>query len=132
MSCEQPWERLLESLNTWAEAREVRGGIEVTFSASSGARRTVEIVMTSNDWEEVAVVIGRETARSVREKVLALEESQPFLVCDSGVELLPSSTRELLLDPLDESNPGPGGQWVVTDDTGNIVSRFADGNDEER
>jgi hypothetical protein len=123
MSNEQAWNHLLGLLNSWANAREVAGGIEVSFVAPSGARRTVEIVMTPEDWEELAEVIGHESAASLRERLLALEEGKSFLICDGGVELLASSTREL---PSDDFKPNSSGEWVVTDDAGNVMSRFAD------
>lgn len=132
MDPERAWESLLESLSTWAEVREVPGGIEVRFSTQGGAPRTVEIVMTRDEWEELATVICRETPDSVRDLVLALAPDQPFLVCDGGVELLPSSTRELPPDPLDDFVPEPGGQWYTTDEAGNVTSRFADWDAEQR
>lgn len=44
-----PLDRLLESLGSWADAREVTGGIEVTFRRRAGGRRTVELVLTRPD-----------------------------------------------------------------------------------
>lgn len=47
-----------------------------------------------------------------------------------GIEVnFASSTRELT--PDDDMTPEPGGQWVVTDDDGNVRSRFADWRDDE-
>jgi hypothetical protein len=45
------WEPLLEYINAWASAREAQGGIEVAFEQSPGLTRTVELVMTSADWD---------------------------------------------------------------------------------
>ena len=128
----QPWEHLLESLNSWAVARAVPGGIEVTYSSPSLGRRVVEIVMTRGDWEEMAEVIGAESPETVQRHLLALDASEHFLVSDSGVELVPSPMRELPSDPLDDFVPGPGGQWVATDAAGNVVDRFAEWDDEQR
>lgn len=124
------WEDLIEALNTWAEAREVSDGIEVTFGDSDGARRMVQVVMTRSDWEELAWVIQGVTPETLRESILGLDDYELFLVCDSGVELVPSHTRDLPPDPLDEYRPAPGGFWAVMDDKGNLVSRFSDGLDE--
>lgn len=130
MSFERAWDGgLLRSLSTWAVVREVEGAIEVTFVAPSGARRTVELVMRPEEWEELSEVIGAETPSTVKGRILALDEDQPFLVCDSGVELLASSSREV--PPDDDFMPDAGGQWVVTDDAGNVVSRFAEWRDDE-
>ena len=127
MNYEPAWNRLLASLNTWADAREVAGSIEVSY-VQNGSLRTVEIVMTPEDWEEIAYVIGKEDEDTIKHRLLNLEEDEHFLVSDFGVDLIASSTREL---PVDDFQPEPGGQWVVTDEAGNIVSRFADWDDED-
>lgn len=89
------WNRLLESLSSWADAREVSGGIVVTFRRPTGGHRTVELVLTPDEWDSLVSLVGRDTPRSVRERILALPEEQPFLVCDRGVDLVPSATGEL-------------------------------------
>jgi hypothetical protein len=43
------WERLIEYINECATAREVPGGIEVTFEQSPSVSRTVEVVVTLAD-----------------------------------------------------------------------------------
>ncbi|WP_104108420.1 hypothetical protein [Nocardioides sp. 616] len=131
MNYVSPWDRLLASLRSWADAREVKDGIEVSFTSGAG-RRTVEIVMTPSGWDELAEVIGRESPDSIKRRLLTLEDDKSFLVCDSGVELIASSTRDLPADEFADFNPDPGGQWVVTDKAGNVVSRFADWTDEDR
>ena len=131
MSYEPPWERLLTSLRTWAKAREATGGIEVSFVGGAGTRRTVEIVMTSGEWDELAEVIGRESPDSIKRRLLALEDDKAFLVCDSGVEIVASSTRHLPPDEFAGFTPGSGGEWFVTDEAGNTISRFADASDND-
>src|SRR6478735_2268332 len=106
------WDQLLVSLRTWASPREVPGGIEVSSVDESGTSRTVEIVMSPNNWDELAVVIGIESPDRLKRRLLALPDDTPFLVCDSGVELIASNTRNL---PQDDFTPEPGGHWVVTD-----------------
>lgn len=108
-----PWKSLLESLSSWADAREVTGGIEVTFRRPTGGRRTVELVMTRAEWDSLAGTIGRDTPRSVRERILDLPEDRPFLVCDRGVDLFASATRQLPRDPLLDLQPEPGGRWIA-------------------
>lgn len=89
------WNRLLESLNSWANARVVTDGIEVTFTRPSGGQRTVELVLAPDEWDSLVSHVRRDTPRSVRERILVLPEDQPFLVCDRGVDLVASATREL-------------------------------------
>ena len=46
------WDRVLEYIDQWASAREVPGGIEVTFQESPGLLRTVVVVVTWDDVED--------------------------------------------------------------------------------
>ena len=73
------WNRLLEFLISWADAREVTGGIEVTFRRCAGGRRTVELVLTPDEWDSLVSVVRRDTPGSVKDRILALPEGQPFL-----------------------------------------------------
>jgi hypothetical protein len=130
---EQPatWDGLVEALNGWADTRQVEDGIEVTFTTSDGVRRTVQVVMTPDDWEELAWVIRGVSPETLQDRILALPDDVPFLVCDSGVELVASQTRELPSDSLDDFRPEPGGRWVVTDGVGHVLSEFGKDQDEE-
>ena len=58
----------------------------------------------------------------IKEKVLGAPEGAPFLVYNNTYDWTASTTRQL---PADDFDPGPG-EWVVTDDDGRVVSRFAD------
>jgi hypothetical protein len=111
MTDPQTWDGLIEALNTWAEAREVVDGIEVTFETSTWGHRTVEVVMTPHGWEELAGTIRRETADGVREHIFDLPRDMPFLVCDAGTELVASRSRELPLDPMEDRDLPLGGEW---------------------
>lgn len=105
-------------------------GIEVSSTNGVGARRIVEIVMTPSGWDELAEVIGRESPDSVKRRHLTLEEDKSFLVCDSGVELIASSTRDLPPDEFADPIPEPGGYWFFTDTAGNEVRLFPRGADD--
>jgi hypothetical protein len=120
---DRPWDRLIEYLNEWASSRELPGGIEVTFTQSDGAVRTVEVVVTSDEWDDyVSTIYGTDDPRAttLRGSLLAMPDQVPYLVYDT-YDWLPSPTREL---PEDDFDPGPG-EWVVTDSDG-TVHRFAD------
>lgn len=124
------WDRLLTSLRSWADVREVSEGLEVSFTNGVGARRIVEIVMTPSDWDELSEVVGRESPASVKSRLLTLEKDQPYLLCDSGVELIASSTRDLPPDEFADVLPEPGGYWFFTDRAGNEVRLFPRGHDD--
>lgn len=125
MKYDRLWERLFEYVNEWADAREVPDGIEVTFETAEGATRTVEVVMSSSDWDGyISTMYGTGDPRATPFKriVLATPETAPYLVYGATYDWQPSATREL---PEDDFNPGPG-EWVVEDADGNIIDRFAD------
>lgn len=88
--------------------------------------------MAPGEWDELAGVIGIESPDNIKRRLLALEDDKPFLVWDSGVELIASSTRDLPPDEFANLTPESGGEWVVTDEAGNVVSRFADSNDNDQ
>ena len=124
------WSRLLEHVGEWASAREVPGGIEVTFEQAPGVTRTVEVVVTPAAWDGYVTTIygtGEPGATPLRSRVLATPDGVPYLVYDCDTcDWVPSRTRELLPDD-DDDGPGHGpGQWVVTDAEGNVTHRFAD------
>lgn len=129
MKYDRLWERLIQYIDEWASAREVPGGIEVTFEQSPGVPRTIEVVVTSADWDDyISTVYGEGDPRAtpLKKKVLAMPDKTSYLVYDT-YDWEPSGTREL---PEDDFNPGPG-EWVVTDDDGNVIDRFADFDERE-
>ena len=124
MEYDRLWERLIEYIDEWASAREVPGGIEVTFEQSPGVTRAVEVVVTSADWDDYISTIygtGDPGATTLKKKVLAMPDRAHYLVYGT-YDWEPSETREL---PEDDFYPGPG-EWAVTDDDGNVIDRFAD------
>lgn len=124
MKYDRLWERLIEYVNEWASAREVPGGIEVTFEAAPGVTRTVEVVVSSDQWDGYVSTIcgtGDPRATPIKRKVIASPDTTRYLVYDDTYDWQPLETREL---PEDGTEPGPGA-WVVKDAEGNIIDRFA-------
>ncbi len=118
------WQRLLEYVATWASVREVAGGIEVAFEQAPGSARTVEVVVTRAQWADyTSTVFGTDDPRAtpLRERLRAMPDDARYLVYDT-YDWLPSATREL---PPDEPSEGTG-EWVITDEEGRVVDRFAD------
>ncbi len=123
MKYDRLWERLLEYINEWASVREVRGGIEVTFEQSPGVTRTVEVVVTSAEWDDYVSTIygtGDPRATAFKKKLLAMPGEVRFLVYDT-YDWEASKTREL---PVEDLDLGPG-EWFVTNESGSVVDRFA-------
>jgi hypothetical protein len=129
------WPRLIESLNRWSSAREVSWGrIEVTLASQGEApARVVGIVMTPEEWEDLASVAWGDfgsAARQVRSDVLGLRHHERFLVYHQ-YELVASATAELPVDPDDarmaelaRQHPEGFGRWAALDREGNVVDEF--------
>ncbi len=125
MTAERDWARLVDSLNEWATAQVTERGIEVTFEREAGTSRTVELVVTPDGWREYwPCIYGDEVsaAAGLRDLLHDVPLDMGFLVYDNE-QWEASHTRDF---PHEEFHPEPGGQWVVTDDAGNVTSRFAD------
>lgn len=121
------WARVLEHIDQWASSRDVPGGIEITFEQPPGASRTVEVVVTPDDWDTyLSVIWGTDDPRVTpfKDKVLAMPADTAYLVYDT-YDWWPSHTPE---PPGDDRPPGPG-EWVVTDRAGKVIDRFADWDD---
>lgn len=125
MGYERVWERLIEYLDELGSAREVPGGIEVTFAQSLGRTRSVEVVMSPRDWDQVISIMygdGDPASTAIKAKVLSVPEGTPYLVYDNTYDWQPSETPELAADDWD---PPMHGEWVVTDDEGKVIDRFS-------
>lgn len=131
---ERLWERLLESLNTWATATEIGPSrIRVDFETPPGSTRVVDILMTDDEWDDtVSIRWGsfEDAAREVRERILGLQPDERFLLYGQ-YELVPSATEHLPVDPeprrlqeLARQHPEGFGTWVVLDKDGNVLDEF--------
>jgi hypothetical protein len=122
------WPRLIDYLNEWATAREVPGGIVVTFEDEEGRSRTVEVVTSPKDWDEFVSTIygdGDPSKTHIKAVVTSAPVGVPFLVYNNAYDWTASSTRDV---PEPDFDLGPG-EWLATDREGKVVSRFADFND---
>ncbi|NPC97472.1 hypothetical protein [Nocardioides sp. zg-DK7169] len=133
MGYERIWERLIEYLAELGSAREVPDGVEVTIERPPGRSRTVEVVMSPEDWDDYLSIMygdGDPAATTIKDCVLATPDGVRFLVYDGTYDWTPSETREL--PPEEPEDLGPGqGQWVTIDDAGNVTSRFADWDEQD-
>ena len=131
---EEGWQRLLQELNSWARATEAGPGrVRVFFTDAAGAARVVDIVMTPEQWEDMAGGVWGSfegAARELRQAVLSASDNDRFLVFDT-YELRPSPTETLPVDPdqerldqLAREHPEGFGRWVVLDREGNVVDEF--------
>lgn len=106
------WPRLIDYLNEWAAAREVPGGIVVTFEDGEGRSRTVEVVMSPDDWDEFISIMygdGDPSKTHIKDVLTTVSEGVPFLVYNNTYDWTASSTRDL---PTSDIDLGPG-EWLV-------------------
>jgi len=124
------WERLFEFLNRWSTALEVEPGrTEVIIHNPNGSSRVTEILMTSDEWDDMVSVLYADfdaAAEDVRKAVLEPTEPLRFLVYED-YQLWPSATPELPIDPEDarlnetaRKNPEGIGHWFALDRQGNV------------
>jgi hypothetical protein len=128
VASDREWDRLIGYLNRWATARVTTKGIEVTYEQPAGGQRTVEIVVSPDGWSEyIGVIWGTEdpAATDIRTLVMAVPADKLFLVYDRE-QWEASATPDLLPDPDDGFQPGPGGHWVTFDGGGYVTNRYAD------
>jgi hypothetical protein len=125
------WSELLNLLHSLGSAREVAPGrIHLKLQATG---RDLEIVMTPEEWADmVSIVWGdvRDALSDVRLTALSVADGVRFLVY-GDYRLEPSLTDALLPDPEDArlERGTDLGSWVVLDDKGLVVDRFADHSD---
>lgn len=120
----QWWDRLIDSLNTWASAAAlVSDRIGVVLSSEGRTRREVQIVMSPREWAEIHGVAYGDFDQAVADVRRALDDvpdGHGFLVYNC-YELHPSMTDTLPEDPeverlreLMRQHPeGLGGTWVA-------------------
>jgi hypothetical protein len=85
------------------------------------------VVVTPAQWDDYIGTTyggGHPAVTSIKEQVLRTPDGVRYLVYDGSYDWTPSETRE---PPTEDFDPGPG-HWVVTDDDGNVIDRFADWN----
>ncbi len=120
------WTRLIEALDAWTSASEIAPGqIEVSVR-QGGTTRQVVIVMTPDEWDDMAGVMWGDfdgAVREVEETLQRLQSHERFVVY-SEYRLEPST--EPSRPELPEFIPEAGGEWVAYDREGWIESRFAD------
>lgn len=123
------WGRLLDHLKGWATARRTPTGIEVTFEQLTVGSRTVELVVTSEGWDEYwNVQWGDEDSAAANVRDILTNEVPPdkaFLVWNRE-QWISSDSRDFAGHDVRKFTPEQGGRWVTLDREGDVVSRFAE------
>lgn len=105
------WRRLVRDLHGWSSASEVAPGrIRVSVPKDGGGRRSVYVVMTAEQWDDMCSVHGNGDGAvdRVKRTLLALRPDEGFAVY-SDCSLEPSTADRL---PDDPDLPAPGsGTW---------------------
>ena len=128
------WDRLLESLTEWAEVRAVtEDRITLLVPAGVEPERTVELVMTRHEWDELVTIPYADfdaAAAELKRSVLRFDRQLPYLVYEN-YELVPSPEPTIPEDPatarLSErarQHPEGIGRWYALDRDGNVVDDY--------
>ena len=126
MDAAKYYKRLVRDLDGWSSASELAPGrIRVAVPKGGRGRRTVVIVMTPAEWEDMFTVAYGSFDSAfdrVKQTLLALKPHERFAVyADYGLE---PSTAETLAEPvLPESGSG---NWLAYDRNGEVADRFGD------
>lgn len=111
MGYERLWERLLGALQELGSAAEVEPGhIQVVLHGADGASRTVVIVMTWREWDDMVTIPWGDfddAAQQVKRALLELREDQHYLVY-GDYELVPAVTPHLADE---DDSPSREGRW---------------------
>lgn len=134
MKYDRLWERLVDALDGWTSAREVEPGrIEVSLPDTGAGERQVQIVMTPDEWVDMASVAlgGFDYAFDhVRDRLASMEAAETFAVystydlVSSTTPELPVDREELRLDELAREHPEGFGRWVAANEDGTIQDEF--------
>lgn len=135
MGFERSWERLLEHLAQVGDTVQVAPGrIRVAVDRPDGVARTVEVVMTPDNWDDMSGVAWGDVdgaAAYVQDRVRASD--QPFLVYDGQYDVqdcpspeIPEDPEEARMRELMKQHPKgiPGGRWVAYNRDGNVTDEF--------
>jgi hypothetical protein len=94
---EEQWQRLIEFLDSWCHVTDVASGhIEVLLPMPGGHERGVTILMTPDQWDDMASVMWGnfdDAAQAVRRSLLTLRGKDRYLVF-GDYALNPSPTTE--------------------------------------
>lgn len=126
MAYDRLWHRLLAFLNSWSTAVEIEPGrIEVTLDRPDGLSAVVEVLMSSDEWDEMVSIPWGDfdlAAQEVRKAILGLQHGQRFLVYGQ-YELVASTSGSLPVNPDDtrlaelrRMYPRGAGRWVAERD----------------
>ena len=120
------YKRLVRDLDGWSSASELAPGrIRVSVPQAGRGRRTVVIVMTPAEWENMFTVAHGSFDLAfdrVKQTLLSMKPHERFAVyADYGLE---PSTIETLPEP-DLPEPGSG-RWVASDRPGDEASKLRD------
>jgi len=120
------YQRLVRDLDGWTSASQsAPGRIRVSVPQPGPGRRTVVIVMTPIEWEDMfSVAHGSfgSAVDQVKQTLLSLQPHEGFAVY-AGYGLEPSATETL---PEPDLPPPGSGRWVAYDRQGNVVSELGD------
>lgn len=122
----EQWERLVRHLDAWTSAAEIAAGRIRVSVPQDGGDRDVVIVMTPDEWDDIAGVMWGDfdaAVEDVKRTLLGLQPHEGYAVYEQ-YRLAPSTAEVLPARP--DFTPEPGGTWAALDRDGRVSSTFAD------
>jgi len=123
MGSEQLWDRLIDSLNAWTSATEVAPGRIEVLLPEPGAERRVVIVMTRDEWDDMATVMWGnvdDAIAHVKDTLSQLRPDELFAVYEqyrlepSSGATLPADADMARMNDLLRQHPEGFGRWTTS------------------
>lgn len=127
---DEDWQRLVDALGTLGTVTSSDRGLAIDLG-----HRTVEIVMTPDDWDDMPVVHGGYPIEETLEQVRSQPDDVRFLVYNRQYQLeacvtpwIPPHPEVLRLEELRRQHPDgiPGAGWFAYRPDGTKGAAFAD------
>lgn len=122
------YQELVNALDEWTSAAEVAPGrIEVSIPDGTDSR-TVTIVMTEDEWDDVVGPMWASVTDAIADVIrilLTMTPDQDYALYEQ-YRLVPSTQAAWPEGPTSIPEPNPGGGWFAYNRDGSRGERFAD------
>jgi len=121
------WQHLVRELDAWASVTAIAPDSIAVSLNRAGRVQEVVIVMTPDQWDDLAGIMWGNVDDAVQDVIRTLEslEADERFAVYADYRLQPSRTSRLP-DSTGVIEPTTGGEWVAVDPDGRVTNRYAD------